>query len=1175
MNNLGQVTGKSLFSTGSNYHMFLYSNGTMTDCTLAGGYISERSAGFSISNHGEIAGTEFDCLAFPTLSQTIRSDHALVYSGAIAVLANEGRGYGINTSGDIAGAYGRRAGNGFSLYYTASLFIKQGNTVLVSLPVAFPAYPFAQAVNNSRQMAGRNDYTVHAADQNYDVPFRAFFSADGTTYSYFLGAQAGSHSSANGINSATQMCGHLTNGSGARHAFLFSNGVVTDLGAVTGTSSVAYGINNAGQVTGSFSAGGADRAFVYTGGATYDLNDLVPTAQGVTAIGENSYGNHINDRGQIAAQGMTAEGIRAVLLTPRNMGTAFSGGLGDLPDGVVGSRVLAVANGGAVAAGAGTNGNGVDGMTWTLTAEMTGTKFNAAVSGPDSAVHGMSGSGTVIVGQNGITGRAFRMSTASQSPSVLQNVSEQDAASANAIDAAGVYATGWSGTADKTTQRAVRWNGVNLSDELAPLPGGARMEGTGISGNGTVITGWSEFSGGGQQAFRWSDTDQITVPLGFLSGGTSSAGLAVSSDGSTVVGRAQNSSGQAAFRWTQAGGMQDLGDFSGGTYDAAARGVSGDGSIVVGYGNNLGGKKAFVWDAAHGRRDLQAVLASEYGVQFAGWTLTSANAISPDGGTVGGEGTDPLGNTQAWMAQINSRTWRFVSGESYGGGVFHTSRLGGFGSACDLLGGVAGGVAGSFRTVTVAMQGAGAAPSAPVGGYCSDTASVAGTATDTYVIQMSYDASVTGGVSLGWFNGTQWVGAVDGNTGGVPSSVSGGFDGNATLGRFGVDTVNHVVWAVVNHGGQFTALKLTSPPAAAINAASNVGTSLATLNGTVNALGYDAGVTFQYGTDGNTFPFSAVAIPATASGSSPTNVSATLIGLSKGTTYYCRVIATNAAGTTVSGVSTFDTLTDPQAVALQPSAVTSQSARLNGTVNALGAETAVFFEYGTDGVTFPHIIGATPAAVSGNASTPVTATISGLSQTTTYHYRVRATSAGGVGVSSPVSLVLDILSGFAQQFPAAPQDAQGFLIVNLVPSGILSGWRFVGEQQWRASGVAAGGLTTSNRDIEFRPVPGYNHPPQEKVEIISGEAATVLTMDYYEASATGSGAVNVTLKPDSITSGANRAQWRFLGEDDTRWRDSGATESGLNAGSYLIECKPVAGRSTPPNANVVINAAGT
>ena len=68
-------------------------------------------------------------------------------------------------------------------------------------------------------------------------------------------------------------------------------------------------------------------------------------------------------------------------------------------------------------------------------------------------------------------------------------------------------------------------------------------------------------------------------------------------------------------------------------------------------------------------------------------------------------------------------------------------------------------------------------------------------------------------------------------------------------------------------------------------------------------------------------------------------------------------------------------------------------------------------------------------------------------------------------------------SDCAQNFTreVAAGERQGQVLVNLVPAGI-GGWRFVGEQQWRASGVAVTGLTTGDREIEYRPVAGYIQP---------------------------------------------------------------------------------------------------
>jgi hypothetical protein len=63
----------------------------------------------------------------------------------------------------------------------------------------------------------------------------------------------------------------------------------------------------------------------------------------------------------------------------------------------------------------------------------------------------------------------------------------------------------------------------------------------------------------------------------------------------------------------------------------------------------------------------------------------------------------------------------------------------------------------------------------------------------------------------------------------------------------------------------------------------------------------------------------------------------------------------------------------------------------------------------------------------------------------------------------------------------------GMLTVNLTP-GVLSGtgWRFLGESGWRASGSTAANLLPGVYDIEFEPVGGYSKPSSEAVQIYAG-----------------------------------------------------------------------------------------
>src|SRR5205823_4494965 len=138
-------------------------------------------------------------------------------------------------------------------------------------------------------------------------------------------------------------------------------------------------------------------------------------------------------------------------------------------------------------------------------------------------------------------------------------------------------------------------------------------------------------------------------------------------------------------------------------------------------------------------------------------------------------------------------------------------------------------------------------------------------------------------------------------------------------------------------------------------------------------------------------------------------------------------------------------------------AVSTISAVVSGIVNAHGSDTLVAIEYGSDPNNLQMSILGTPAIATGYADTWVGAVLNNLAQGTTYYYRLKGTSAGGIGISNMASFKLDVLSGFDQQFPGTAPDAQGFILVNLSPAGIGVGWRFVGEQQWRPSGVPVGG----------------------------------------------------------------------------------------------------------------------
>jgi probable HAF family extracellular repeat protein len=92
-------------------------------------------------------------------------------------------------------------------------------------------------------------------------------------------------------------------GSQSHHAFLWRNGVMTDLGTL-GATSHAEGINSAGQIVGRSKVNPDDpvqHAFLWeNGGPMVDLNTLIPLNSPLLL----EEGGNINDRGEIAGRGV-------------------------------------------------------------------------------------------------------------------------------------------------------------------------------------------------------------------------------------------------------------------------------------------------------------------------------------------------------------------------------------------------------------------------------------------------------------------------------------------------------------------------------------------------------------------------------------------------------------------------------------------------------------------------------------------------------------------------------------------------------------------------------------------------------------------------------------------------------------------------------------------------------
>lgn len=192
-------------------------------------------------------------------------------------------------------------------------------------------------------------------------------------------------------------------------------------------------------------------------------------------------------------------------------------------------------------------------------------------------------------------------------------------------------------------------------------------------------------------------------------------------------------------------------------------------------------------------------------------------------------------------------------------------------------------------------------------------------------------------------------------------------------------------------------------PTATTADAAGVTATAVTLGGSVDTGGVDASYRFEYGTTtGYGLTTASVAVPAATS---PVWASSVLSGLTAGTTYHFRLVATNAAGSGVGADHTFTTASAPHKPAVAVRAadpITATAATFVGRVNPYGLPTTYAFEWGTSTTTYGQ---STPqASVAVGPTATVTAQVTGLQPNTRYVYRVVATNAAGTVKSSARSL---------------------------------------------------------------------------------------------------------------------------------------------------------------------------
>ncbi len=280
------------------------------------------------------------------------------------------------------------------------------------------------------------------------------------------------------------------------------------------------------------------------------------------------------------------------------------------------------------------------------------------------------------------------------------------------------------------------------------------------------------------------------------------------------------------------------------------------------------------------------------------------------------------------------------------------------------------------------------------------------------------------------FGGGGGGGLYGGGGGGFGEAPPGGGGGGSSFGPTGS------AYALDTTGTP--RVTISAPPVATTNVASDVTPATATLNGTVNPDGQATTYHFEYGTStayGQVTPDASAGVD-----NSEHPESAAVSGLQPLSTYHFRVVATSPGGTSIGADQIFTTTgLAPTALTTEAKGVTQTTATITGTVNPRGLATTYRFDYGTNtayaataskpGTSFTATA-ATPtqSAGSGTADQGVSAALSGLRPSTTYHYRVLAISAAGTTSGGDRTFLTPAV-------PLVPPPTPSTLKIGSLPSG--------------------------------------------------------------------------------------------------------------------------------------------
>lgn len=335
------------------------------------------------------------------------------------------------------------------------------------------------------------------------------------------------------------------------------------------------------------------------------------------------------------------------------------------------------------------------------------------------------------------------------------------------------------------------------------------------------------------------------------------------------------------------------------------------------------------------------------------------------------------------------------------------------------------------------------------------------------------------------------------------ASISGssGLSVSANLTGLQAGTTYHYALVASNTSGTATTSDgtfTTRPPAAATNLnVTGISTTGATLAGT--ASGEDVADTFACFDYGNTSSYGQEQCTELYSGASQT-VSITLSGLTPATTYHYALTVSNADGSVSSEDETFTTASQqPTATDLIATAASDSSESISGTANAHGnSGEQAYFEYGP---TTGYGQATESTSLSGAADTTPSATLTGLTPNTTYHYALVVGGGSAAAVVSQDGTFTTLPVATVTVGSSVTGDAEANLNANVTPYGDVGSLTAAYFEYGTTTGY---GQTTSPVSLSNLGLPGSRIPQSLNASLSALQPAT--TYFYALVVADGSGA---------------------------------------------------------------------